>query len=175
MTAFNFFFRARISRESESRRGGGVEVRTGKRSTPGDGTSARSIMASLDFLLRRHWNRQRMRPRNAGFPTGRTRRRERRRYGASVHGKKLPAARQSVNRRLVRRIEERANHNRRLPAPTGSNDMASFGSGPPYRRRRCVPLKANCTTKAGSITLQPPRLFQTNTHFRLGAMETQSG
>src|SRR5205823_3262607 len=37
-----------------------------------------------------------------------------------------------------------------------------------------VLLKANWTTSAGSIKLQPPRLFQTNNHLLLGAIETNS-
>src|SRR5438445_7792322 len=42
------------------------------------------------------------------------------------------------------------------------------------RQRRCAPLKLNCTTNVGSIRFQPLRLFQTNSHFRLGAIETKS-
>src|SRR5439155_12380699 len=40
--------------------------------------------------------------------------------------------------------------------------------------RRRAPLKVNRTIKAGSTQLTPPRLFQINSHFRLGAMETKS-
>src|SRR5438552_8980633 len=47
-----------------------------------------------------------------------------------------------------------------------------FATQSDYRLRAV--LKVICTTRAGSITLQPPRLFQTSSHFRVGAIETNS-